>query len=182
MRTKLAVAAAIAAILIGVVAMHTHATDHATDRSTPLAHAEHDFEFDLDAPFEVVFPLFGANGERAWGGPDWNPRFLHGDSARDFAGAVFQVAHGHRPSTWVTTVFDSTSGHVQHVYFAHSALVTLIDIHLVRLPGSATRVSVHYEYTALEPSADATVREMAEHAQHMRSHWIQAISAVLKRG
>ncbi len=46
-------------------------------------------------------------------------------------------------------------------------------------PGGATRVSVHYEYTALEPSANATVHEMAEHAQHMRSHWSQAISAAL---
>lgn len=176
MRAKWAVAAAIAAILIGVVAMHSHATDP----STSVAHAEHDFTFDVQAPYEAVFPLFGANGERAWGGPDWNPHFLHGDSTRDFAGAVFQVSHGHHPSTWMTTVFDSTSGHVQHVYFAHSALITRIDIHIARLPGGATRVAVHYEYTALDPSANATVHDMAEHAQHMRAHWSQAVSAALK--
>jgi hypothetical protein len=154
--------------------MHTRTTESST-----LAHAEHEFEFELKAPYETVFPLFGANGERAWGGPDWNPRFLYGDSVRDFAGAVFQVTHGHLPSTWMTTAFDSTSGHIQHVYFAHSAIVTLIDIHIARMPGGATRVSVHYEYTALEPSANASVNEMAEHAQHMRSHWSHAISAAL---
>jgi len=176
MRAKLAVAAASVAVLIGVVAMHTHATNP----STPLAHAEHQFEFEVRAPYEVVFPLFGANGERAWGGSDWNPHFLHGDSSRDFAGAVFQVAHGHGSSTWMTTAFDSTSGHIQYVVFAHSALITLIDIHVARRPGGATRVSVHYEYTAVDPSANATVHEMAEHAPHMRSHWNDAISTALK--
>ena len=151
----------------------------AADPAPPLAHAEHHFEFDLQAPYETVFPLFGANGERAWGGTDWNPQFLYGDSIRDFAGAVFQVAHGQGVSTWMTTAFDSTSGHIQHVYFAHSGFVTLIDLHITRLHGSATRVSVHYEYTALEPSANATVQDMAEHAQHMRAHWSHAISAAL---
>jgi hypothetical protein len=175
MKAKFAVAAAIAAVWTGVVAMH----GHAAEPSTPLAHAEHHFEFDLQAPHEAVFPLFGANGERAWGGPDWNPQFLYGDSVRDFAGAVFQVAHGQRRSTWMTTAFDSTTGQVQHVYFADSGLVTRIDIHVARLPGNATRVTVHYEYTALEPSANAAVHEMAEHAQHMRAHWSHAISVAL---
>ena len=37
--------------------------------------------FRLDAPCEIVFPLFTPLGELAWV-PDWNPEILTGEKAR----------------------------------------------------------------------------------------------------
>src|SRR5215468_10658349 len=82
----------------------------------PVTHVENGFEFTVHAPYDKVAPLFGAHGERAWGGADWDPQFLHPQPARDVAGEVFSVAHGHGRSTWVNTAFDLETGHVQYVY------------------------------------------------------------------
>ena len=55
------------------------------------AHVVNSFQFLIAAPLARVAPLFGAEGERAWVGPHWNPVFLHPQPAKDIEGAVFTV-------------------------------------------------------------------------------------------
>ncbi len=81
---------------------------HAQETPSTLAHTRNEFTFTVDAPFEQVVPLFGANEERKWA-HDWNPQFLYPNPARDQQGMVFKVAHGHNSSVWINTALDLTA-------------------------------------------------------------------------
>src|ERR1041384_4853461 len=96
----------------------------------PVIHVENAFEFNVRAPYDKVAPLFGAHGERAWAGENWDPQFLHPQPARDIEGEVFTVAHGHTHATWVNTAFDLQSGHMQYVYVIPEVQAVLINVQL----------------------------------------------------
>jgi len=116
-------------ILAGVLFLHLRMRGNTQGA---VVHVENEFEFTVRAPYDKVAPLFGAHGERAWGGEDWDPRFLHPQPAQDLEGEVFTVAHGHKSATWVNTAFDLQTGHVQYVYVLPDTQAVLIDIHLQR--------------------------------------------------
>ena len=78
----------------------------ASEYSEPLAHVRNEFEFTVHAPYAVTAPLFGPEGERAWGGEHWDPHFFYPQPAQDVRGAVFMVEHGHHRSYWINTAFD----------------------------------------------------------------------------
>lgn len=79
----------------------------APESPSPLAHTRSRFEFAVAAPYAIVAPLFGAAAERKWGGPEWDPRFLHPETPRDTQGMVFTLdRHAHR-SVWVQNVSRS---------------------------------------------------------------------------
>ena len=63
MKPLLLLIAILLVIAAGVLAVHLRSR-----RSTPgaVAHVENGFEFTVHAPYEKVFPLFGAHGERTW--------------------------------------------------------------------------------------------------------------------
>jgi hypothetical protein len=48
----------------------------AQEPAAKLAHTRTEFSFTVDAPFDQVVPLFGANEERKWAG-DWNPQVVY---------------------------------------------------------------------------------------------------------
>ena len=56
--------------------------------------------FHLDAPLVRVFPLFTAQGERAWA-PGWEPRILSGSEER--GSAFITTAHNGGTVTWIVT-------------------------------------------------------------------------------
>src|SRR5271167_4336793 len=95
---------------------------------TTLAHTRNEFGFTVDAPFEQVVPLFGADEERKWA-HDWNPQFVYPNPARDQQGMIFKVEHGQHSSIWINTALDLTGGHIQYAYVLNDAMATLIDIH-----------------------------------------------------
>lgn len=145
----------------------------------PVVHVENGFEFTVRAPYDKVFPLFGAHGERAWGGKDWDPQFLHPQPAQDVEGEVFTVAHGHTSATWVNTAFDLSSGHVQYVYVIPDLQAVLIDIHLGRDESAKTRVKVLYERTALQSQFNERIREMGHKDATSSDEWRNAIEKYL---
>ena len=67
-----------------------------------LLHTRTEFSFTVDAPFDQVAPLFGANEERKWAS-HWNPQFIYPSPAHDQPGMVFKVTHGQLTSVWVNT-------------------------------------------------------------------------------
>jgi hypothetical protein len=148
--------------------------------SGPVVHVENGFEFTVHAPYKNVAPLFGAHEERAWGGPHWNPYFLYPQPARDIAGEVFSVGHGHTRSTWVNTAFDLESGHVQYVYVVPDAQAVLIDIHLHEDSPSNTTAKVVYQRTALTPGFNSQVTELGHNDATSANEWQTAIESYLK--
>ncbi|MBV8438899.1 MAG: hypothetical protein JOY95_15440 [Silvibacterium sp.] len=146
-----------------------------------LAHAHNEFTFRVQAPMAEAFPLFGAEGERAWGGPHWDPEFVYPVPAKDVEGAVFRVHHGHHSATWVNTAFDAEAGHAAYVYVIDGKLATRIDVQLSAIDPGTTQVRVMYERTALSPSVNPDVMEMAQKDAKMGPEWERDIAAYLKK-
>src|SRR5208283_824194 len=88
--------------LTALVPLLTSVCSHAQEPSPALAHTRNEFSFTVDAPFEQVVPLFGADEERKWA-HDWNPQFVYPNPARDQQGEIFKVAHGQYSSVWINT-------------------------------------------------------------------------------
>ena len=147
------------------------------------AHTHASFEFVARAPIDTVFPLFGAERERAWA-PDWDPRFVWPPVAADEQGMVFTIAHGERTAVWVNTVFDRATHRAQYVYLLPDHLVTVIEVRLTAertAEHEAARVAVTYERTALNAAADPVVRRMADHDRAAGPEWSAQINAYLDR-
>jgi hypothetical protein len=149
-----------------------------TAAAEELAHTRTEFHFTADASFEQTAPLFGADEERKWA-PDWKPQFVYPNPARDQQGMIFQVAHGSYTSTWANTAYDLAAGHIQYAYVLNDAMVTMIDIHLVREGAEKTAVSVVYERTALLPEANEHVQHFAKSDEKAGKEWEQQINGYL---
>lgn len=147
----------------------------------PLARARSEFIFTVQAPMAVAFPLFGPEGERPWAGQEWDPQFVYPVPAKDVEGAVFRVHHGHRSATWVNTVFDAQAGHAAYVYVIDGKLATRIDVHLTPVDAGTTRVRVMYERTALDPSVNPDIAEMAEKDPNIGLEWEREIREYLSK-
>jgi hypothetical protein len=130
----------------------------------------------VDAPFDQVAPLFGANEERKWA-LGWNPQFIYPTPARDQQGMVFKVPKGQFTSVWVNTAFDLEAGHIQYAYLVSETMTTLIDIHLTRESGQKTAVTVVYERTALVPEANEHVQHFADEDAGAGKEWGDAINS-----
>jgi hypothetical protein len=177
-RYLLIIALAIAAAG-AVVFFHLHSR-HGSGSAGPVVHVENAFEFTAHGPYKVVAPLFGAWGERAWGGDHWKPQFLYPQPAHDVPGEVFTVAHSHLRSTWVNTALDLEMGHIQYVYVIPDAQTVLIDIHLQPLDASATDVKVVYQRTALNSDFNAHVAKLGEEDRNSAQEWQSAIDRYLQ--
>lgn len=143
------------------------------------AHILTSFELSVHAPYLETAPLFGPEGERAWAGDDWDPKFLYPQPATDLEGAVFTVRHGTHNTVWVNTLFDVGARHFQYVYFLADLMVTTIDVRFKPIDSGTTRVYVVYARTALTPEANAHVATMAEHDKKAGSEWQQAVNSYL---
>lgn len=146
----------------------------------PLAHARSEFTFTVQAPMAEAFPLFGPEGERPWAGPHWDPQFVWPTPAKDMEGAVFRLHHGHHSATWVNTAFDAHAGRAAYVYIIDGKLATRIDVQLTPENAATTRVRVMYERTALDPSVNPDVEDMARGDPKMGPEWERDIAAYLK--
>jgi hypothetical protein len=156
---------------------HETERDEVTVEANFRLHTCEDFDFVANAPAERVFPLFGAEMERAWA-EDWNPRFVWPAKAEDRNGMVFQLAHGDRTAIWVNTLFDREARRVQYVYVLPDRVATLITLKLTPR-GDSTHVTVRYERTSLSAEADAMVREMAELDRRAGAEWATQINRYL---
>jgi hypothetical protein len=146
----------------------------------PLAHARSEFTFTVQAPMAEAFPLFGPEGERPWAGPHWDPQFVYPVPAKDVEGAVFLIHHGDDSATWVNTAFDAHAGHAAYVHIIEGKLATRIGVQLTPVNASTTSVRVMYERTALSPSVNPDIAEMAQADPKMGPEWERAIGEYLR--
>ena len=142
-------------------------------------HTETTFEVLVRAPYSETAELFSPEGERAWAGDRWDPKFLFPIPARDKQGAVFTIRHGALQAVWVVARHDLDARHFQYVYFIPDAMVTTIDV-AFRLPDSkTTQVTVTYARTAISPEGDGHVKAMSEGDKTAGKEWQEAIDQYL---
>ena len=144
-----------------------------------LLHTREQFSFLANAPFEIAWPLFGADKERAWA-PDWEPVFLWPEKAFDEEGMVFIIRQGAKNAVWVNTVFDRTAKRIQYVYVIPDVVVTVITLRLTS-HGDSTAIDVIYERTALAAAANETVKDMAMRDRIAGSEWSRQINTHLSQ-
>jgi len=144
------------------------------------AHVVNSFEFEVHAPFNVVAPLFGPEGERCWAGKNWNPMFVWPQPAKDVTGAVFTVQHGPHTVVWVNTIFDVAAGRMQYVAVIPSALTFTVDVRLTAVSASLTKVNVTYTRTALDAAMNDEVVAMGASDRENGPYWQRSIEDHLK--
>jgi hypothetical protein len=154
---------------------------HAQEPAAKLAHTRTEFSFTVDAPFDQVVSLFGANEERKWA-DGWDPQFVYPTPARDQLGMIFRVAHGHNSSVWINTAFDLAAGHIQYAHVLNDVMATVIDIHANRQGLQKTAVSVVYERTALTPEANEHVLHSTKGDENAGKEWGDAMNAYFAKG
>ncbi len=142
-------------------------------------HIRTNFEFIVHAPYAVTAPLFGPDGERAWAGDDWDPKFIHPQPPNDVEGAVFTVSNGRSTLVWVNTLFDLDARHFQYVYFLPELMVSTIDVRFKPIDAGTTQVNVVYTRTALTPQGNEQVARMSEGDGKKDKEWQQAINSYL---
>lgn len=144
-----------------------------------LLHTREQFWLIANAPFEIAWPLFGADKERAWA-PGWEPVFLWPEKAFDQEGMVFEIKHGERQAVWVNTAFDRIAGRIQYVYVIPEVVVTVITLKLVP-DGRSTAIDVVYERTALSVAANESVRDMAASDSVAGQEWSRQVNRHLSQ-
>ena len=145
------------------------------DTHAKLAHTRAEFSFDLSAPYEEVFPLFGAHEERKWA-KGFEPQFLFPAPPHDQPGMVFTTVQEGLPRVWTNTALDSATGHVQYVYWIADTMVALIDVHIENRGARDTHVNVVYERTSLRAEANELIVRMAHADAHAGPHWAEMIN------
>jgi len=142
-------------------------------------HEESSFEVVVHAPYAEAARLFGPEGERAWAGEDWDPRFVHPQPGRDAQGAVFTIQNGRFEAVWVIARHDVEARHFQYVYMIAGVMVCTIDVEFVLVDEGTTKVHVTYARTALSPEGDGHVATMAEGDRKAGAEWQAAIDGYL---
>src|SRR5579872_6980366 len=103
--------------------------------------------FTVPVPCERLFPLFTAEGERAWA-PGWEPEILSGSVER---GSVFRTRSGGRETLWVVTEYAPAQGRVSYARIAQGSNMGLVDVRCDGKGPQASEISVSYTLTGLTP-------------------------------
>src|ERR1700760_1895107 len=81
--------------------------------------------FHLEAPPARVFPLFTAEGEKAWA-PGWEPRVLSG--AEERGSAFVTKSHDGQTVTWIVTDYRPQEGRVSYARLVQDSNIGLVDV------------------------------------------------------
>jgi hypothetical protein len=135
--------------------------------------------FHLDAPVARVFPLFTAQGERAWA-PGWEPRTLSGADER--GSAFVTTAHTGAMVTWIVTDYRPTEGHVSYARLVQGSNIGLVDVTCSAVASGGTDVSVRYTLTAVSEAGETFVSQFLaeQHYTTMIEEWRVATSKALR--
>ena len=142
-------------------------------------HTETTFEVLVRAPYAETADLFSPEGERAWAGSHWVPRFIYPIPAVDKQGAVFTINHGTLQAVWVVSQHDLAARHFQYIYFIPAVMVTTIDVGFRSPDSKTTQVTVTYTRTAISPEGDAHVKAMSDGDKTAGKEWQEAIDQYL---
>ena len=177
MKTAVVIFLAVVALAVGAL-LYRH---RRAAFSGPVVHVRNEFEFMAQAPYRIVAPLFGPEGERVWAAGHWDPQFLYPQPAQDIQGAVFTVRHVHHHAYWINTSFDMDARHFQYVYVIPEAMVVLIDVRFSEIDPANTKVNVAYERTALNSEANEHVKELGNSDRESGKEWGTAINDYLAK-
>jgi Polyketide cyclase / dehydrase and lipid transport len=135
--------------------------------------------FHLDAPLARVFPLFTAEGERAWA-PGWAPRILSGGEQR--GSAFITTAHNGAQVAWIVVDYRPAEGRVSYARIVRDSNIGLVDVSCTEPARGGTDVSVRYTLTAVSKAGESFVTQFLaeQHYAGMIEEWREATSKALR--
>jgi hypothetical protein len=142
-------------------------------------HVAHSGSIVLRGAADVVFPLFGPDGERRWV-PGWEPEYLHPRSGQARAGMVFRTqAHGEE-TLWLVLAFEPAARVAAYARVTPGSRMGTVRVAAEALEGGSTRVTVSYDLTALSEAGNETLAAFTAKAYAgMLEEWREAIGRVL---
>jgi len=134
--------------------------------------------FHLNAPRERVFPLFTAEGERAWA-PGWQPKILSG--SRERGSAFITTAHSGSTVTWIVTEYRPAEGRVSYARLVQDSNIGIVDVVCTEAADGGTDISVRYTLTAVSEAGRHFVAQFLSepHYTTMIDEWRVATSKAL---
>jgi Polyketide cyclase / dehydrase and lipid transport len=134
--------------------------------------------FHLNAPRERVFPLFTAEGERAWA-PGWEPKILSG--SRDRGSAFITTGHNGSTVTWIVTDYRPARGRVSYARLVQDSNIGIVDVVCTEPAGGGTDISVRYTLTPVTAAGQSFVAQFLsdQHYTTMIDEWRVATSKAL---
>jgi hypothetical protein len=127
----------------------------------------------VDLPPQRAYACFTPEGERAWAGGHWDPRYPAGLADDTEVGTVFVTG----ATTWI--VLDAEPGRfVRYARTTPGDRAGLVSVSLAGTP-EQTRATVTYTLTALSDDAQAGLDEFAAGYPAFLASWQEAIAASL---
>jgi hypothetical protein len=129
--------------------------------------------FRLPLPPAEAFALFTPTGERTWA-EGWNPRFPAAVDDETEPGSVFTTEHSGRHTIW-TVVHRDPGRTIQYACVTADDRAGLVTVTCDPASKGATKATVRYDLTALNPEATADLDHFAARYQHFLGHWRASI-------
>lgn len=130
--------------------------------------------FRLDMTADAAFPLFTAEGERAWV-PGWAP--VYPDGAVHEVGQVFLTGSDAEATIWTVVRADPAARRSTFARITPGRRAGTVDVR-VEPDGDGCRVHVAYDMTALTEDAEAALGGYGEAAfEAMLHEWKRLIEA-----
>jgi activator of Hsp90 ATPase-like protein len=128
--------------------------------------------FELGIGPRDAFALFTARGEQAWA-EGWQPLFPAETPDDTVPGTVFLTEGDAGRSTWMVT--DAERGRrIRYARVAAERTAGTVDVRLEEI-AAGTRVTVTYDLTSLQPSADSGLASFAAGYPEYLQSWRTAI-------
>ena len=137
--------------------------------------------FVLGIPPDEAFVLFEPEGERAWAGAAWNPRYLHPADGRTQQGMVFTTGEGADATLWLLATYDILRHRVDYVRVTPGSRMGTVSVACEPVTSSSSEVTVRYTLTALSEEGNRHLAEFDAGYEAYIDSWRVAIEKALAR-
>jgi hypothetical protein len=132
---------------------------------------------------ERVFPLLCPVREKDWL-DGWDYKMIVSKSGLIEKDCVFTTSpHGDLITVWHVTQYDKLNYNIEFLRVTPTENVVRINIHLVKINQVQTKVTIDYQYTALNENQNAFIKnELEQSFTESMQWWEKAINHYLKSG
>ncbi len=150
---------------------------------TGFAAAANEFtgRFTVQAPIDLVFPLFSPLGEREWV-PGWNPTLVHPPGVSWAQGQIFQTTGEHGDVTWIVTALDRGAHRVEYHRVEAGRHVARVRVACTGVDDRRTEVVTTYLFIGLSADGNDDITAMtAEAYAGKMTRWADWIASYFSR-
>ena len=125
-----------------------------------MSRIKHSASFEIPQAIDVLFPLFSAEGEKAWV-PGWTYKHVMGsnDLHEDYVFVTTNHDHASADAVWIVKEYDPSNYRVQFYKVEPEQKVGIIEVQCIAQGNSKAKVQVTYEYIGLSEKGNQFVSD-----------------------